>query len=398
MKGWFYMKEKIEISENKEVDSKTQKSTSKKRKSKKIHGVLITIFVVLIAFVLGLAIMYLYSKNNPTVITSKKTVSEIKVSEEAMEDAIDKVYDSVLCIQVLDQSGNVTSSGSGFVYNKDSKYGYILTNSHVVSGSTTVQGVLSNNNTVELKVLGTDSYTDLAVLRMNAKDVLGVASIGKSSNVKVGNTVFTVGSPMGSDYSGTVTKGILSGKDRLIETSSSTDSYTTESYIVKVMQTDAAISPGNSGGPLVDLAGDVIGINSLKLVDSSVEGMGFAIPIEDAMSYVDTLAQGKKVERPILGVQILDLTNKLLLQRYGINYDSSIKEGIILVKVNSGYPASDAGLKDMDVVTKINGENVTTTSQFKYELYKYSIGDTIEVTYVRNGKEKTTKIKLDKSK
>ena len=116
------------------------------------------------------------------------------------------------------------------------------------------------------------------------------------------------------------------------------------------------------------------------------------------MSYVDTLAQGKKVERPILGVQILDLTNKLLLQRYGINYDSSINEGIILVKVNGGYPASDAGLKNMDVVTKINGEKVTTTSQFKYELYKYSIGDTIEVTYVRNGKEKTTKIKLDKSK
>ena len=392
------MKEKIEVSENKEVASKTQKSISKKRKSKKIHGILITIFVVLIAFVLGLSIMYLYSKNNPTVITNKKTVSEIKVSEEAMEDAIDKVYDSVLCIQVLDQSGNVISSGSGFVYSKDSKYGYILTNSHVVSGATTVQGVLSNNNTVELKVLGTDSYTDLAVLRMDAKDVLGVASIGKSSNVKVGNTVFTVGSPMGSNYSGTVTKGILSGKDRLIETSSSTDSYTTESYIVKVMQTDAAISPGNSGGPLVDLAGDVIGINSLKLVDSSVEGMGFAIPIEDAMSYVDTLAQGKKVERPILGVQILDLTNKLLLQRYGINYDSSINEGIILVKVNGGYPASDAGLKNMDVVTKINGEKVTTTSQFKYELYKYSIGDTIEVTYVRNGKEKTTKIKLDKSK
>lgn len=392
------MKEKIEVRENKEVTSKTQKSTSKKRKSKKFHSILIIVFIVLIAFVLGLAIMYLYSKNNPTVITSKKTISETKVSEEAMEDAIDKVYDSVLCIQVLDQSGSVTSSGSGFVYSKDSKYGYILTNSHVVSGATTVQGVLSNNNTVELKVLGTDSYTDLAVLRMDAKDVLQVASIGKSSNIKVGNTVFTVGSPMGSDYSGTVTKGILSGKDRLIETSSSTNSYTTESYIVKVMQTDAAISPGNSGGPLVDLAGDVIGINSLKLVDEQVEGMGFAIPIEDAMNYVDTLAQGKEIERPILGVQILDLTNKLLLQRYGINYDSSIESGVILVKVNGGYPASDAGLEDMDIVTKINGEKVTTTSQFKYELYKYSIGDTIEITYIRNGKEKTTKVKLDKSK
>ena len=119
--------------------------------------------------------------------------------------------------------------------------------------------------------------------------------------------------------------------------------------------------------------------------------------IEDAMNYVDTLAQGKKIERPLIGVQILDMTNKLLLQRYGINYDASVSEGIILVQVNTGYPASDAGLKDMDIITKINGEKVKTTSEFKYQLYKYNIGDTIEVTYVRNGKEKTTKVKLNKA-
>ena len=178
----------------------------------------------------------------------------------------------------------------GFVFEKDNKYGYVLTNAHVVSSGGTVQGVLSNNDTVSLTVLGTDSYTDLAVLAMDKDKVLQTASIGTSVNTKVGNTVFTVGSPMGATYAGTVTKGILSGKDRLIETStSSNNGLSTESYIVKVLQTDAAISPGNSGGPLVNLAGDVIGITSLKLVDSSVEGMGFAIPIEDAMNYVDTL-------------------------------------------------------------------------------------------------------------
>ena len=358
----------------------------------------IVFIIVILSFVLGLGLMYFYERKNPNIITKDRVISETKVSEEAMESAISKVYDSVICIEVMDNYGQTISTGTGFVYEKDDKYGYVLTNAHVVSSASKVQGKLSNNEMVDLKVLGTDSYTDLAVLQMDAKNVLQVASIGKSSNMKVGNTVFTVGSPMGTEYSGTVTKGILSSKERLIETSASSNNlYQTESYIVKVMQTDAAISPGNSGGPLVNLAGDVIGITSLKLVDSSVEGMGFAIPIDDAMGYVDILAAGKKVERPLMGVQILDLTNKLLLQRYNINYDTSVKEGVILIKVSDGYPASDAGLKDMDIVTKINGEKINTTSRFKYELYKHKIGDTIDVTYVRNGKEKTVKVKLDKS-
>ena len=393
------MKNIVEKS-NEEVKHDAEKVVHRRKNNKKSNAplFLVLLLVVCLAFVFGISVMYVYYRNNPNVITKNRTISETKVTEEAMENAIDKVYDSVLCIEVLDESGQTVSTGTGFVYEKNDKYGYLLTNAHVVSNGSTVQGTLSNNKTVELKLLGTDTYTDLAVLRMDAKDVLQVASIGKSTNIKVGNTVFAVGTPMGSEYSGTVTKGILSGKERLIETSTSSNSlYQTESYIVKVIQTDAAINPGNSGGPLVDLAGDVIGITSLKLVDSSVEGMGFAIPIEDAMNYVDTLAQGKKIERPLMGVQILDLTNKLLLSRYGINYDSNVKEGVILIKVNSGYPAADAGLKDMDIITKINGEKVTTTSEFKYELYKYKIGDTITVTYIRDGKEKTAKIKLNKS-
>ncbi len=368
-----------------------------KKKNNKFNNGLKFALIILITFCLGVGLMYVYSINNPKVITKNRVTSNTKVTEEAMEDAIDKVYDAVLCIEVMNDDGSIISSGTGFVYAKDDKYGYVLTNAHVVSGAKNVQGVLSNNNTAELTILGSDTYTDLAVLRMDVKNVLQVASIGTSQNTKVGNTVFTVGSPMGSSYAGTVTKGILSGKDRLIETSSSNSSVLTgESYIVKVLQTDAAISPGNSGGPLVNLAGDVIGINSLKLVDEQVEGMGFAIPIEDAMNYVDVLEQGKTIERPIVGVQILDLTNKYMLYRYGINVDSSIKAGVILVKVNSGYPASDGGLKDGDIITKIDGNDITTVSEFKYELYKHNIGDTIEVTYYRNGKESKTKLKLDK--
>lgn len=373
-------------------------SNSSNKKSNKFNNGLKLALVILVAFVLGVGLMYWYSVNNPKVVTKNRVTSNTKVTEEAMEDAIDKVYDAVLCIEVMSDDGSVISSGTGFVYTKDDKYGYVLTNAHVVSNGKNVQGLMSDNEAATLTILGTDTYTDLAVLRMDVKYVKQVASIGDSKNTKVGNTVFTVGSPLGSSYAGTVTKGILSGKERLIETSSSNaGALTGESYIVKVLQTDAAISPGNSGGPLVNLAGDVIGITSLKLVDEQVEGMGFAIPIEDAMNYVDILEQGKTIERPIVGVQILDLTNKYALYRYGINVDSSIKAGIILVKVNSGYPASDGGLKDGDIITNIDGNDITTVSEFKYELYKHSIGDTIEVTYYRNGRENKTKLKLDKT-
>lgn len=381
--------DKIELIES----NKSNKNNKNNNFNKKLGFAL----VILIAFALGVGLMYWYSMENPTVVTKNRTISETKVTEEAMEDAIKKVYDSVLCIEVLNQDGSVISTGTGFVYGKDDKYGYVLTNAHVVSGATNIQGMLSNNSTTTLTLLGNDTYTDLAVLRMDVKDVLQVASIGDSKNTAIGNTVFTVGSPMGATYAGTVTKGILSGKDRLIETSASSNGLTSESYIVKVLQTDAAISPGNSGGPLVNLAGDVIGINSLKLVDEQVEGMGFAIPIEDAMNYVDSLEKGKAIQRPVVGVQILDLTNKYALYRYRINIDSSVKSGVILVKVNTGYPASNGGLKEGDIVTKIDGNDITTVSEFKYELYKHNIGDTIEVTYYRDGKENKTTLKLDKT-
>lgn len=370
-----------------------QKDNNNKNNGNKAFTAVL-LLIILCLLVLS-SYLYFNKSENIKTITKDRTISETKVTEESIESAIAKVYDSVLYVEVLNNNGEALSSGTGFVYGKDDKYGYVLTNAHVVSTGTNVKGKLTNDKEVNLEILGTDTYTDLAVLRMDAKDVLQVASIGKSSNIKVGNTVFTVGSPMGKEYSGTVTKGILSGKDRLIESSTS-NLQNNESYIVKVLQTDAAISPGNSGGPLVDLAGDVIGINSLKLIDEKVEGMGFAIPIEDAMNYVDILEKGEAIKRPIIGVQIIDMTNEYLLYRYGIRKTSDVNDGIILVKVNDNYPAAQAGLKDGDIITKVNENKVSTTAQFKYELYKYNIGDTITITYYRNNKEETAKIKLDK--
>lgn len=388
------MKDKIEFIESEKKEGPNNEKPNKSRK--KLNNSLKFALIILLAFALGVGLMYWYSVENPKVVNKNTITSNTKVTEEAMEDAIDKIYDAVLCIEVLSDDGSVLSSGTGFVYATDDNYGYVLTNAHVVSGGTNVQGIMTDNTTTSLTILGTDSYTDLAVLRMDVKQVKQVASIGDSKNTAVGNTVFTVGSPMGSTYVGTVTKGILSGKDRLVETSTS-NGLSSESYIVKVLQTDAAISPGNSGGPLVNLAGDVIGITSLKLVDDEVEGMGFAIPIEDAMNYVEYLEQGKAIERPVVGVQILDLTNRYVLYRYGINVPDNVDSGIYLVEVNSGYPASDGGLKAGDIITKIDGNEITSVSEFKYELYKHNIGDTIEVTYYRDGKENKTTLKLNKT-
>ena len=388
------LKDKIEFIESEKKEEPNNEKPNKSRK--KLNNSLKFALIILLAFALGVGLMYWYSVENPKVVNKNTITSNTKVTEEAMEDAIDKIYDAVLCIEVLSDDGSVLSSGTGFVYATDDNYGYVLTNAHVVSGGTNVQGIMTDNTTTSLTILGTDSYTDLAVLRMDVKQVKQVASIGDSKNTAVGNTVFTVGSPMGSTYVGTVTKGILSGKDRLVETSTS-NGLSSESYIVKVLQTDAAISPGNSGGPLVNLAGDVIGITSLKLVDDEVEGMGFAIPIEDAMNYVEYLEQGKAIERPVVGVQILDLTNRYALYRYGINVPDNVDSGIYLVEVNSGYPASDGGLKAGDIITKIDGNEITSVSEFKYELYKHNIGDTIEVTYYRDGKENKTTLKLNKT-
>lgn len=388
------MKDKIEFIESEKKEEPNNEKPNKSRK--KLNNSLKFALIILLAFALGVGLMYWYSVENPKVVNKNTITSNTKVTEEAMEDAIDKIYDAVLCIEVLSDDGSVLSSGTGFVYATDDNYGYVLTNAHVVSGGTNVQGIMTDNTTTSLTILGTDSYTDLAVLRMDVNQVKQVASIGDSKNTAVGNTVFTVGSPMGSTYVGTVTKGILSGKDRLVETSTS-NGLSSESYIVKVLQTDAAISPGNSGGPLVNLAGDVIGITSLKLVDDEVEGMGFAIPIEDAMNYVEYLEQGKAIERPVVGVQILDLTNRYALYRYGINVPDNVDSGIYLVEVNSGYPASDGGLKAGDIITKIDGNEITSVSEFKYELYKHNIGDTIEVTYYRDGKENKTTLKLNKT-
>ena len=170
-----------------------------------------------------------------------------------------------------------------------------------------------------------------------------------------------------------------------------------DDWIMKVLQVDAAINPGNSGGALLNSNGAVIGVNSMKLVDSSIEGIGFAIKIEDAMAHVDTLEKGKEIDRPLLGINYTNVTDKYSLYRQGITVNENITEGIVVISVVNNTGAAQAGLIKGDIITKINGEDVTSSAYLKYALYKYSPGEKVKVTYIRDDKERTAEVELSKN-
>jgi Trypsin-like serine proteases, typically periplasmic, contain C-terminal PDZ domain len=357
---------------------------------KKNFGYIITAIISIAVGVVGSIIILDPYINKKTEILEKK-VSEINITEaDTLKTSISKIYDAVVVVEGYSKN-NLVSSGSGFVYKIDDNFGYMITNNHVVENCTSVR-VLNNEGTeIEANILGTDIYLDIAVLRIDKEYVLQVASLGNSELSEIGDTVFTVGSPNGREYLGTVTKGIISGLNREV-----TVSLSKGYYIMDVIQTDAAINPGNSGGPLVNINGEVIGINSLKLVKDEIEGMGFAIPIEEVLLYVDRLEAGKEIERPVIGVELIDVSSRRQQEYYQITIDSSIKEGAIIYKTVPNSAAQVAGLQIGDVIIKVNGVNVTDSTHFRYLLYKNNVGDTINITYNRNGKENTINVKLTK--
>lgn len=319
----------------------------------------------------------------------EKTEKVVSVTEtNTIKSAISKVYDATILVETY-KRGSLISSGTGFVYKKDDKQGYIITNHHVIENGTEIKVTNNNGQTVTATLLGSDEYADLAVLSVETDAVMQVAEIGDSSKTEIGDTLFTVGSPLGSEYMGTVTRGILSGKNRMI-----TVSLTSGSFVIEAIQTDAAINPGNSGGPLCNMNGEVIGVNSLKLVQDEIEGMGFAIPIELAMPMVERLEKGEKIERPYLGVQLLDATSAYELYFNRIYLDEKVTYGAVLVYVEENKPAASAGLKKGDVIIEMGGVKVENTSQFRYLLYKYNIGDEVKVKYYRGDEVKETTLTL----
>lgn len=369
--------------------------------NKKNNKIIIPV-LVLVSFVFGCAWTYLVVNqlDRGTVLTGGSLKGSYTISENSIADAVDKIYDATVVVTTY-KDNKAMSTGTGFVYKVDGSTAYVMTNNHVVSGGDTAKVTYSDGTVADTKILGGDTYADIAVLTVASSSVKQVATIGSTEKLRLGDTTFTVGAPLGDNYSGTVTKGILSGKDRLVEVSFS---GTTSDYYMKVIQTDAALNPGNSGGPLCNINGEVIGVNSLKLTQEqtstssySVEGMGFAIPIEDALAYAESIEEGGSVKRPYVGISMLDLTNSYYLWQAGVTIPEGVKEGVAVIEVVSSSPAAKAGIKKGDILVKINNEKITSVAKLRYELYKHAPGDKIDITYNRNGKEYKAEVTLEKA-
>lgn len=290
------------------------------------------------------------------------------------------------------------SEGSGVIYAKQNGKGYIVTNNHVVSGSDSLEIILEDGTKIAAKLVGTDTATDLAVLEIPGNKVPATAGFGNSDNVSPGDPVIAIGSPLGSEYATTVTQGIISATNRTVTTQDQNTGQATGQ--ATVLQTDAAINPGNSGGPLVNAAGQIVGINSMKLASntdgSSVEGMGFAIPSNEVVKIINQLVENGKVERPSLGVKVLDLDQITDDSQSSLKLPSSVTKGVVIYSTTSGSVAKAAGMKKYDVIVKLGDKTVTSVADLHTALYSHSVGDTVNVEYYRNGKLNTAKVHLTK--
>ena len=353
------------------------------------------ILLALVLVCVGAAGMYGIIKLNPGTTVVNKLEKEVTVNENGIADAVEKLYDAVVVVQNY-QKNTLASSGTGFVYKTDGDKAYILTNAHVVSGASSVKLIFTNNKTFDAEIVGSDTYSDIAILSVNKDNIIQVAEIGSYQDARLGDTLFTIGAPLDTEYSWTVTRGILSGKERLVEISQNSNT-SVDKWVMKVMQTDAAINSGNSGGPIANSNGEVIGITNMKLVSSGVEGMGFAIPIEDAIKYAEKLIESGKIERPVLGVGTLDTTDTLAMKmQYGFTIDESITEGAVVGYTQKGSVAEKAGLEKGDVIIKFGDYEIKNSSYLKYYLYMYSVGDKVKCTYIRGTKEYTVTLNLNK--
>lgn len=291
-----------------------------------------------------------------------------------------------------DSSAEVESgTGSGVMYKKDGKSAYIVTNNHVIEGASKVEVTLEDGSTVKADVVGADALTDLAVLKIGADNAPEALPFGDSDAVRAGESVVAIGNPLGLEFSRTVTQGIVSAADRSIEVSTSAGEWDLD-----VIQTDAAINPGNSGGALINEKGEVIGINSLKISEDGVEGLGFAIPSNDLKPIVEEMIRTGKVSRPYLGVSLSGIAE--LPGYYQQNIPDKAEEGVMVTSVENGSPAAKAGLQQQDIITAIDGNKVTSTSELRKYLYKNGkSGKTVALTVYRGQDEKTINVQPDQS-
>ena len=376
--------------------------------------------IILIGFLSGalgsFVTLQLYQKQgNQATNNNSGTVTQTSYkNENSTTQAVNKVKDAVVSIITYSSSSSrqssvfngdetnsdsdnqqIASEGSGVIYKKDDKDAYLVTNTHVINGASKVDIRLADGTKVPGEIVGSDTFSDIAVVKISSEKVTTVAEFGDSSQLSVGETAIAIGSPLGSEYANTVTQGIISSLNRNV----SLKSEDGQAISTKAIQTDTAINPGNSGGPLVNIQGQVIGITSSKIASNggtSVEGLGFAIPSNDAQNIIKQLESNGKVTRPALGIQMVNLSNVGASDLRKLNIPSGLTSGVIVRSVQNNMPAN-GHLQKYDVITKVDDKEIASSTDLQHALYNHAIGDTIKVTYYRNGKEETTSIKLDKN-
>ncbi|MGD6776022.1 S1C family serine protease [Sutcliffiella horikoshii] len=292
-----------------------------------------------------------------------------------------------------DEEGEA-GTGSGVIYKKENGKAYVVTNYHVIEGAGQVELSLIDGTRVPAEVLGEDPLTDLAVLSMEDEMVTKVADFGDSDSVRTGEPVIAIGNPLGLQFSGSVTQGIISGTDRSIPVDVNRDG--TPDWHADVMQTDAAINPGNSGGALINIQGKVIGINSMKIAQSAVEGIGLAIPVNSAIPIINDLEKFGQVKRPYFGVSIGSLSDVSSYHwQQTLKLPKDVSAGVYITGVAPGSPAANAGLQEYDVIVELDGEQVRDVIELRKHLYnEKQVGDKMEVTFYRGQDQKTTTVDL----
>lgn len=338
----------------------------------------------------------------PSIFEAEPTGLERAVSlsvNSSITDAVEKVSDAVVGVINLQQSNFWSTSGSegtgsGVIYKKADGKAFVVTNHHVIDRANQIEVSLSDGTRVEAKLLGTDVITDLAVLEIDAEHVHTVAEFGNSETLRVGEPAIAIGNPLGLRFSSTVTQGIISATERSIPVDLTGNGQI--DWHAEVLQTDAAINPGNSGGALINIEGQVIGINSMKIAQSSVEGIGFAIPTAVAVPVINDLERFGEVQRPQMGVGIRSLSEIPSYHwQQTLKLPEEVKSGVFVSSISPMSPAQKAGLKEYDVIVEIDGVPIESSNDLRKFLYtKAKIGDTIEVTFYREGKKQSTNVQL----
>ncbi|OGL21586.1 hypothetical protein A2707_06150 [Candidatus Saccharibacteria bacterium RIFCSPHIGHO2_01_FULL_45_15] len=357
------------------------------------------ILVIALCFVSGAGGAWLIASNDNSTIASRGNGNDgnqiITEQEQDIASVASKVSPSVVSIvtegEVSSYFGTQTrqGAGTGIIVSAD---GYILTNKHVVQSSQTVSVVTSDGVThSNVKVIGEDPLNDVAFLKIEGVSNLKAAELGDSSSLRIGQSVVAIGNALGQ-YKNTVTSGIVSGTGRSVTAATESGQSNATETLTDLIQTDAAINPGNSGGPLVNIAGQVIGMNTA--IASDANGLGFSIPINATKGLLKGILKDGKVERAYVGVNYISITPEV-----ADTYKLSVQSGAYVsaeggTAVVSGSPADKAGLKDKDIITKVNGIEVGVKGSVASLVAEYAPGDTIELVILRDGKTLTLKVTL----